>query len=345
MTPLFHPHLVNGPLGDPALYIDIKFEGRAVLFDLGEIHILPPRKILRISHVFVSHTHLDHFVGFDHLLRIFLGRDKELQIFGPPNFLKQVKHKLSAYTWNLVEGYPHSLDLVIKEVHPDRVISTRLSSSSAFTQETALEVNGFNGLIHQEPSFQVHAAFLDHKIPCLAFALVERAHINILKTELDKMGLRKGPWLRQLKEAIWREEKDEVPILALSQENGVSPERYFPLDSLRKTLVRITPGQKIAYVADTILNEKTEAAIGELVAGADYLFMETVFLEEEVQRAGEKYHLTARQAGCVAAGSGVKRLIPFHISPKYSVEPERVIQEALQTYRNMKEKKKLSGGD
>ena len=24
---------------------------------------LPPRKLLRISHVFVSHTHMDHFAG------------------------------------------------------------------------------------------------------------------------------------------------------------------------------------------------------------------------------------------------------------------------------------------
>ena len=58
MRPNFHPVLVNGSAGDPALFIDCLFEHRALLFDLGDIRALPPRKLLRISHVFVSHAHM-----------------------------------------------------------------------------------------------------------------------------------------------------------------------------------------------------------------------------------------------------------------------------------------------
>ncbi len=87
MKPLFHPQMVNGNFEDPVLFVDFLFERRALMFDLGDISALPAKKILRLSHVFISHTHMDHFIGFDHLLRICLGRDRNLALFGPPGLL------------------------------------------------------------------------------------------------------------------------------------------------------------------------------------------------------------------------------------------------------------------
>jgi ribonuclease Z len=59
MRPLLHPTLVNGRSGDSALYVETLFEKRAILFDLGDISNLSPRKIQRLEHVFVSHAHID----------------------------------------------------------------------------------------------------------------------------------------------------------------------------------------------------------------------------------------------------------------------------------------------
>ena len=95
--------LINGRTGDPALYIETLFEQRAILFDLGDITSLSPRKIRRLEHVFVSHAHIDHFFGFDRLLRVLVGRDKQINLYGPAGFVGRVHHKLQAYLWNLVD--------------------------------------------------------------------------------------------------------------------------------------------------------------------------------------------------------------------------------------------------
>jgi ribonuclease Z len=340
MTPLFHPKLVNGPLGDPSVYVDFKFENRAILFDLGDIRALTPRAILKVSHIFISHTHMDHFIGFDHFLRICLGRPKVVSLFGPPNFLEQVKHKLSAYTWNLIETYSESLDLQVHEIHPGFIRKGMLRSSRCFEADTLSDSIFIDGMIHQEEGFSVRAAFLDHKIPCLAFALKERFHVNILKTELEALGLPRGPWLKRLKEALWREEEGSFLFSLPGLSGGGYPEKV-PLGYLRQRLIRITPGQKIGYVADTLYNEVTRERIVALVRGADLLFMETPFLDEDGSRAREKCHLTAGQAGSMAAEAGVQRLIPFHVSPKYSDHPDRVIEEALSVFRETSLKKKL----
>ena len=50
MRPIFHASLVNGSTGDPVLFVDCMFDQGALLFDLGDIRALPPRKLLRISH-------------------------------------------------------------------------------------------------------------------------------------------------------------------------------------------------------------------------------------------------------------------------------------------------------
>ena len=102
MKTSFLPKLVNAQTGDPALFIDILREKRGLLFDCGVLNNLAVSELLRISDLFVSHTHIDHFIGFDHLLRLHLGRGRRVRVFGPRGITGCVRGKLAGYTWNLV---------------------------------------------------------------------------------------------------------------------------------------------------------------------------------------------------------------------------------------------------
>src|SRR3546814_4851163 len=64
LRPTLHPALVNGRFGDPALFVQALHRPEALLFDLGDLAPLSARDLLRVRHVFVSHMHMDHFLGF-----------------------------------------------------------------------------------------------------------------------------------------------------------------------------------------------------------------------------------------------------------------------------------------
>jgi ribonuclease Z len=315
----FHPNLVNGSAGDPALFVDCLFEHRALLFDLGDIRALPPRKLLRISHVFVSHAHMDHFIGFDWLLRILLGRGKALQLFGPPGFLAQVEHKLRAYTWNLVHNYLSDFTLHVTELDGNGA-GRRASFHcvGAFRREDETDVACPGNVLLSEPAMQVRCALLDHGgIPCMAYALEEQAHVNIWKNRLQQLGLPVGSWLRELKQAVLRNEPEQRQIHVAWREDGVERQRALPLAELKPAL-RIVPGQKIAYVTDVAWHHDNVARIVELARNADLLFIEAVFLERDAGHGRRKFHLTARQAGEIARAANAGCVIPLHFSPRYT---------------------------
>jgi len=330
MNPLFHCKLLNAPFGDPVLYIEILHKRQALLFDLGDVSSLRETKILKVSHVFVSHTHMDHFFGFDHLLRIILGRDKLLTLFGPPGIIFNVAGKLSGYTWNLVKEYP--LKLKICEVHPRYIQSAIFICSDKFRCEEGEEVF-FGGVLEENPHFKIETVSLDHQIPCLAFSLLERFHININKDNLVKLGFSVGPWLRELKEHIWEEKQDNFIMRIPRNREGKVEISEVAIGDLKSEIVKITPGQKISYVADCCYTQENVDRIVRLVQGADVFFCEAAFLEKDRDKAMAKSHLTAKQTGLIARRAGVKTLNVFHFSPRYEECPKSLDDEAQLAFR------------
>lgn len=329
MHPLFLPRFVNGPFEDPALFIPFQHQRRALIFDLGDISRLAPRDLLKISHAFVTHTHMDHFIGFDHLLRCLLGRETDLTLFGPAGFIANVEGKLAGYSWDLVDRLSCGLRLHLHEVHPDRLLSRSYVGGERFAAEGDAALP-FAGPLHTEPAFEVSAAILQHSSPCLGLALKERFHVSILTSGLEALGLQPGPWLTRFKNALYAG-RDPGSDFDLETGARTSGGRIL-LGELQQRIARITGGQKIAYITDVGDTPANREAIVDFVRGADLLFIEAAFLHSERERAAAKHHLTARQAGEIAALARARQFSVFHFSPRYEGRDAELVREAREAY-------------
>ena len=168
MAQFAQARLINGPFDDPGVIVDFRFGSRALLLDLGDLSNLSARELVRTSHVFVSHMHMDHFAGFDRLLRTSLYQHKAVELVGPPGFIGAVESKLRAYTWNLLDE--ESADFVVTAADWDGSFLEKAAfrARTAFAREVLPVPRLGPGLVIGENDFHVEGAVLDHGLPSLA---------------------------------------------------------------------------------------------------------------------------------------------------------------------------------
>jgi len=327
MSWLVQPRLVNDPFSDPGIYIDFRHGRRAILFDLGDLSPLSPRELLRVSHVFVSHMHVDHIAGFDRLFRLCLHRPSPLILIGPVGFSDQIEHRIRGFTWNLLDET--SVDFCLRAMDYD---GNRLARAAEFHAREAFSRRNVpvpelpDGIAWSEDDFRIESVALDHGIPSLAFALKEVMQVNVWRGVLAEMGLPPGPWLNEAKKAVRRGLPDEHPIL-------VSENRTISLGDLKHRALRVAPGQVVAYVTDAAPHAGNRDKILKLAHKADQLFIEAVFLESDRHLAAASRHLTAWEAGDIAREAGARNVTPFHHSARYLGEPDVLRQEFFESFR------------
>ncbi|MEZ0091615.1 ribonuclease Z [Streptacidiphilus sp. EB129] len=142
--------------------------------------------------------------------------------------------------------------------------------------------------------FALEAAALSHPVESFGYRLVEPDGLRILPEQLARYGIA-GPAVG------WLQREGEVLV-----------------DGQRVTVEQVSEprrGQRAAFVMDTRMCEGVE----RLAEGADLLVIEATFLEQDAALARDHGHLTAAEAGRVAAAAGVRTLVLTHFSQRYPV--------------------------
>lgn len=321
MALCFTASLINPQTQDPGLFVRVNQEKRAFLFDCGSMERLGKKNIQHVSLVFISHTHIDHFIGFDLVLRYNIGLNKTLKIFGPPQIAEQVQHKILSYNWNLLT--PDNANFLVYEIHEHEIKEYSLYSSEFYRKLHLREViERKDSAIYHEKKFSVFSACLDHKTPSLAYSLREKDVWRVDKEKLNKFPHSPGGWLKELKEAVAESPQDDSLFLKIEG-------KEYSLTDLKNQLLLKLKGQKICYVTDTIYNEKTASAILDLAFESDLFFCECHFADEDLEKATNTFHLTTSQAGELGRKAKAKKLIGFHYSSKYTYQQQSMIKQEL----------------
>ncbi len=165
------------------------------------------------------------------------------------------------------------------------------SAGQEFVEVEARPVDA-PAVVHADERYTLRCAPLDHRVDAIGWRLDEPDGRRMLPDRLAAHGVA-GADIGRL-QAAGRLDLDGRTVTV----EEVSEHRR---------------GQSVAFVMDT---GWCEGAV-ELAAGADLLVCESTFLSADEDMAIEYGHLTARQAGRLAAESGTRRLVLSHFSRRY----------------------------
>ncbi|HEX8120429.1 MAG TPA: ribonuclease Z [Solirubrobacteraceae bacterium] len=238
--------------------------GDRILFDCGEG---TQRQLIRsvgladIDDVFLTHLHVDHWLGLPGMIKSFELRDRErpLTVFGPPG----------------VRAAMDGLRFVLGRV--------RFGLS-------VVELERFEEV--ERDGYAVTAIPVRHRTPnAYGYALVEPDRPGRFDAELAAArGVTPGPDFGRL-------QRGETV-------NGVEP---------HEVMGEARRGRRIVLSGDTAPCDGIRMA----AHGADLLIHEATFTDEELDRARETLHSTARQAAELALEAEVRLLALTHLSTRY----------------------------
>jgi ribonuclease Z len=168
-----------------------------------------------------------------------------------------------------------------------------------------------HSLIFEDHSVKVYSIPLKHRVPCCGFLFEEKPlQRHILREMIDfyKIPISNIPRIKSGEDFI-TSEGEIIPNTLLTKE-AAKPKKY-------------------AYCSDTAYYEK----IIPIIEGVDCLYHEATFMEDELNRAHQTFHSTAREAAEIASKANVGKLIIGHYSARYK-DHDAILAEAKEVFEN-----------
>lgn len=278
--------------GHPALYLTYQSENEhCFLWDCGEGTqrqiFISGLNFMRLNHIFITHWHADHFAGLLGLLETMSleNRTRPLHLYGP---------EASKFFDVLAElGY----------------------SSKGFavnTTDVPFDGKEQTTLLDDE-EYEIVSMPVDHGIPAVAYAFLEKDRVKIDQEKAVGLGLpKKGPIYKKLKangEVTYKGKKillDEVSF--------------------------VEKGKKIVYSGDT----RPCDGLVKLAKDADLLIHECTYFDKKFV---ERNHSSIEDIVKIAKETNAKQIVLTHISRRYQSTKE--LEEIISQVAGDELKKKI----
>lgn len=167
------------------------------------------------------------------------------------------------------------------------------------------------GVVFEAEDFTVTAFPVAHRgADSLGFVFEEKSRRPFLAEKADALGVPFGPERKALVNG---------ESITLSDGKRIAPEDV--LGDWEK-------GSKLVVVGDTGRIDN----LVEVCKDADLLVIESTYLDEEAEMAGQFSHLTAKMGAELAQKAGVKKLVLTHLSRRY--RGKDVLAEAQTVFQN-----------
>ncbi len=320
------PVFFAGLFDDPILLVRIKPTGRMLMFDCGQIHHLAKRNVTHLDAVFISHAHMDHWMGIDSVIRHLIVANRTIDIFGPCGLADRMEHKLKGYDWNLTEDYWCSFR--VHEISDHHLHSWFYPGAKGFQrQESGCEIR-HDRVVYQTAHCRVLAEICHHDIPSIIYRIDEKPAFLIDRDRLAELGLTPGPWLAELKKYYFStdqtacgEETPDKHSRLFAMTGGQDPEELISR-TLRKQQLR-----SIGYISDISFDDSNLGKILTLMRNLEILICECTYLGNDCHRARHADHLCSRDINLLLKRLNPAFFLPMHLSKSYRRCPENLYRD------------------